>query len=59
MMQLHVPRELIASTYRFATAIWLYVAIAMLLPGGLILAFALWLHRRIRSVTASSSETTS
>jgi hypothetical protein len=35
------------------------VAIAMLLPGGLILAFALWLHRRIRSVTASSSETTS
>jgi hypothetical protein len=59
MMQLHVPHGLIASTHRFATALWPYVAIAMLLPGGSILAFALWLLRRIRNVTASSSETMS
>ena len=58
-MQLHVPHGLIASTHRFATALWPYVAIAMLLPGGSILAFGVWLHRRIRNVTAGSSETTS
>jgi hypothetical protein len=58
-MRLHVPHGLIGSPYRFAKALWPHVAIAMLLPGGSILAFTLWLLRRIRNVRASSSETTS
>ena len=59
MQQPRVSHGLIGSTHRFATALWPYVAIALLLPGGSILAFGVWLHRRIRNVTAGSSETTS
>jgi hypothetical protein len=50
-MHLHVQHSVTGRLYRFASALWPYIAIGLLLPGGSMLALALWLYRRIRELT--------
>jgi hypothetical protein len=50
-MHLDVHHWLPGWLYRVAHALWPYIAIALLLPGGTLLALALWLVRRIRALT--------